>query len=190
MFQAERDEGGEEEEPLPRCPERDPDLLSQDEGHVRAAEPSDSFLTELTSPFVTSVLRGRSLTQLNDVFTCRRVVALAPGGLLVQRIVYVHSGDHSPSGAISSVQRDTATVCECSPTKFVRYFSFIVTSHCGSHVDSISLVASPARPLTKPHKSDSGGQLFLLGLEVVDQSEQRGPAGQSEQPGLSWEGGH
>ena len=34
----------------------------------------------------------------------------------------------------------------------------------------------------------SGGRHSLLTLEVVDQSQQSGPAGQSEQPELHWDG--
>lgn len=42
--------------------------------------------------------------------------AFAPGGLLLQQIVYVHSGDQPPSTDINSGKRDTTTMCECSLT--------------------------------------------------------------------------
>lgn len=43
-------------------------------------------------------------------------LAFAPGGLLLQPTVYVHSGDQPPSTDINSGERDTTTMCECSLT--------------------------------------------------------------------------
>lgn len=43
-----------------------------------------------------------------------RSLAFAPGGLLLQLIVYVHSGDQPPSTDINSGKRDKITMCECS----------------------------------------------------------------------------
>lgn len=41
---------------------------------------------------------------------------LAPGRLLLQLTVYVHSGDQPPSTDINSGRRDTTTMCESSLT--------------------------------------------------------------------------
>lgn len=49
------------------------------------------------------------------VYTSKSL-ASAPGELLLQPIVYVHSGDQPPSTHINSGERDTTTMRECSLT--------------------------------------------------------------------------